>query len=162
MAQNWMYSVQALIITIITYYDSQAILSDISYQVNLLQTELSTVTTPDKLLTQCIADQGSRCTSLHSTLASRRAQYSKDIAGRYNNNKAVNITLVTSVTRQQQIAEISQLESLVSSSQDLMRKQTRLYIEKMDKLVMMDKDLEQMMTENKTLASRIKMMKKQL
>lgn len=124
----------------------KAILSDISYQVNLLQTELSTVTTPDKLLTQCIADQGSRCTSLHSTLASRRAQYSKDIA----------------VTRQQQIAEISQLESLVSSSQDLMRKQTRLYIEKMDKLVMMDKDLEQMMTENKTLASRIKIMKKQL
>ena len=66
------------------------------------------------------------------------------------------------VTRQQQIAEISQLESLVSSSQDLMRKQTRLYMEKMDKLVMMDKDVEQMMTENKTLASKIKMMKKQL
>ena len=43
-----------------------------------------------------------------------------------------------------------------------MRKQTRLYMEKMDKLVMMDKDVEQMMTENKTLASKIKMMKKQL
>jgi len=124
----------------------KAILSDISYQVNLLQTELSTVTTPDKLLTQSLADQDSRCTNLHSTLASRRAQYSKDIT----------------VTRQQQIAEISQLESLVSSSQDLMRKQTRLYMEKMDKLVMMDKDVEQMMTENKTLASKIKMMKKQL
>ena len=43
-----------------------------------------------------------------------------------------------------------------------MRKQTRLYIEKMDKLVMMDKDVEQMMTENKKLANKIKMMKKQL
>merc|ERR1712013_244234 len=62
----------------------KAILSDISYQVNLLQTKLSTVTTPDKLLSQCIADQGTRCTSLHSTLASRRAQYSKDIADRRN------------------------------------------------------------------------------
>jgi len=124
----------------------KAILSDISYQVHLLQTELSTVTTPDKLLTKSLADQDSRCANLHSTLASRRAQYSKDIT----------------VTRQQQVAEISQLESLVSSSQDLMRKQTRLYIEKMDRLVMMDKDIEQMMTENKTLATKIKIMKKQL
>ena len=64
----------------------QAILSDISYQVSLLQTELSTPTSLDRTITQTMRDrmndQANRCTNLHSTLAIKRAKYSKDMAGK--------------------------------------------------------------------------------
>jgi len=128
----------------------KAILSDISYQVSLLQTELSTPTSLDKTITQTMrdrmSDQANRCTNLHSTLAIKRAKYSKDMA----------------VTKDQQESELSQLESLVSSSQELMRRQTKAYMEKMNTLVMIDRDIEQMMAENQNLSSKIKIMKKKL
>ena len=41
-------------------------------------------------------------------------------------------------------------------------KQTRMYIERMDKLVMMDKNIAQLMSDNQKLARKINMMKKKL
>ena len=66
------------------------------------------------------------------------------------------------VTRENQISEISQLENLVSSSQELVMKLTRMYMERMDKLVMMDKNIAQLMSDNQKLARKINMMKKKL
>ena len=70
--------------------------------------------------------------------------------------------ILFTVTREHQISEISQLENLVSSSQELVMKQTRMYIERMDKLVMMDKNIAQLMSDNQKLARKINMMKKKL
>ena len=57
------------------------------------------------------------------------------------------------------MSEISQLESLVSSSQELVRKQTRRYMEQMDKLVMSDTTIEQLMVDNKKLTEEINVIK---
>ena len=73
--------------------------------------------------------------------------------------KTQNITFLFSATREQQMSEISQLESLVSSSQELVRKQTRRYMEQMDKLVMSDTTIEQLMVDNKKLTEEINVIK---
>ena len=41
-------------------------------------------------------------------------------------------------------------------------KQTRMYMERMDKLVMMDNNIAQLMSDNQKLARKINMMKKKL
>ena len=62
--------------------------------------------------------------------------------------------------KEHQISEISHLEYLVTSSQDLVRKQTKIFIERMDKLVMMDTTMEQSMTDNQVLTEHINLIKK--
>ena len=54
------------------------------------------------------------------------------------------------------------MENLVSSYKEIVRKQTMMYMERMDKLVMMDTNIEQLMTDNKKLARKISTMKKKL
>ena len=64
-----------------------------------------------------------------------------------------------SVSKEQHKSEISQLESLVESSQELVRKQTRRYMEQMDKLVMSDTTIEQLMVDNQKLTEEINVIK---
>jgi uncharacterized protein with PIN domain len=126
----------------------KAILSDISSQISILHSELSSASSTDKMLLKGlrsrICGQENRCHNLYSTLALRRGKYCKDME----------------VTKDHQTSELSQLESLVSSSQDLLRRQTRLYMERMSKQVIMDTDIEQLMAENQKLASEINLMKR--
>ena len=53
--------------------------------------------------------------------------------------------------RENQISEISYLKYLVTSNQDLVRKQTKTFIEWMDNLATMDTTMEQLMTDNQKL-----------
>ena len=58
-------------------------------------------------------------------------------------------------SRQQHIAELSQLESLVASSQELVRKQVRRYMDKMEKLVVSDNTVEKLIADSQTLSEEI-------
>ena len=64
------------------------------------------------------------------------------------------------VSREQHISEISQLESLVSSSQELVRKQIKRYMAQMEKLGMSDIMIEKLVADNQKLAEEINVIKK--
>ena len=57
------------------------------------------------------------------------------------------------------MAEISQLESLVSSSQDLMRKQVKRYMDQMEKLGMSDRGIEQLISDNQKIIMELHVIK---
>ena len=67
---------------------------------------------------------------------------------------------IFTAAREHQISDISQLESLVSTSQDLVRKHTREYMEKVDKLVKLDTTIKQLITDNQKLTEEINVIKK--
>ena len=67
---------------------------------------------------------------------------------------------IFTAARGHQISDISQLESLVSTSQDLVRKHTREYMEKVDKLVKLDTTIKQLITDNQKLTEEINVIKK--
>jgi len=130
----------------------KVILLDISSQTSLLVSSLSSLSSCpplDKLLLYSLLSrlehQANRSKQLHSSLALQRARYSTDMA----------------VTRDRHTEEISQLESLVLSSQDLLKKQTRKYMEKVDKQVMADTNIKKLITDNQKLTEEIKVIKKQ-
>ena len=57
------------------------------------------------------------------------------------------------------MAEISQLESLVSSSQDLLRKQVKRYMDQMEKLGMSDRGIEKLISDNQKLIMELHVIK---
>ena len=60
----------------------------------------------------------------------------------------------------QHSTEISQLEGLVISSQELVRKQTRKYTEQMDKLVASDSLLNKLCSDNLNIMDQLREIKK--
>ena len=60
------------------------------------------------------------------------------------------------------MSEISQLESLVFTSQELVRKQTRKYMEQVDKLISSDAVLEKLCQDNQVIMEQLKEIKKNL
>ena len=60
------------------------------------------------------------------------------------------------------MSEISQLESLVFTSQELVRKQTRKYMEQVDKLISSDAVLEKLCQDNQVIMEQLKEIKKKL
>ena len=60
------------------------------------------------------------------------------------------------------MSEISQLESLVFTSQELVRKQTRKYMEQVDKLISSDAVLEKLCQDNQIIMEQLKEIKKKL
>ena len=61
--------------------------------------------------------------------------------------------------REHHMAEISQLEYLVSSSQELLRKQVKRYMDQMEELEMSDRVIEKLIEENQNLVEAIQEIK---
>ena len=57
--------------------------------------------------------------------------------------------------REQHRAEMEQLEALVASSQGLVRRQNRRFLEQVDKLVLADSVIEQLLVDNDRLTERL-------
>ena len=64
-----------------------------------------------------------------------------------------------SALKEQHESEMSQLESLVMTSQELLGKQSRRFIRELDRLVMTDNTIKQLIQENESLTNNINMMK---
>ena len=63
------------------------------------------------------------------------------------------------VKREQHAEEMAQLEALVSSSQALVTRQNRRFMEQMDKMVTADSVIEKLLVDNNHLTSELKKMK---
>ena len=61
--------------------------------------------------------------------------------------------------REHHMAEISQLEYLVASSQELLRKQVKRYMEEMEEMEMSDRVIEKLIDDNQKLADEIQVTK---
>ena len=55
---------------------------------------------------------------------------------------------------------MSQLESLVSTSQELLRKQVKRYMNKMERLAISDRHIEELISDNQKIAREIHVIKK--
>jgi len=129
----------------------KAVLQDITREISLAEADLTNPTTSThklmlRSLHQRLDHQVSRCQHLQSSLALVRVQSSHAIAA----------------TREQHMSEISQLESLVFTSQELVRKQTRKYMEQVDKLISSDAVLEKLCQDNQIIMEQLKEIKKKL
>jgi len=128
----------------------KAVLDDIQREVSLTQADLLNPDTNNKLLLhsllQRLEHQVSRSQHLQSSLALARVESSHHIAA----------------TREQHISDISQLEYLVTSSQDLVRKQTRRYMEQIDSVIFSDNVLEKLYNDNQNTMDQLKEMKKKI
>jgi len=90
-------------------------------------------------LKQKLTNQVNRCSQLQSALAEQKEQTQS----------------ILSVMREQHEAEMSQLESLVSSSRGLLRKQNKRFLEQVDKLVLADSVIEQLLVDNDRLTNEL-------
>ena len=61
--------------------------------------------------------------------------------------------------REHHMAEISQLQYLVSSSQELLRKQVKRYMDQVEELEMSDRVIEKLIDDNQKLADEIQVTK---
>ena len=61
--------------------------------------------------------------------------------------------------REHHMAETSQLEYLVASSQELLRKQVKRYMDQMEELEMSDRVIEKLIDDNQKLADEIQVTK---
>ena len=62
-------------------------------------------------------------------------------------------------SREHHMAEMSQLESLVSTSQDLLRKQVKRYMDQVEKLGMSDREIEKLIGDNQKLTMELRVIK---
>jgi len=129
----------------------RAVLQDITREISQVEADLTIPTTMSQKLIlrsvhQRLEHQVSRCQHLQSSLALVKGQSNMAVA----------------VTREQHILEISQLESLVFSSQELVRKQTRKYMDQVNKLTSSDAVLENLCQDNQTLMEQLKVIKERI
>merc|ERR1712106_464571 len=115
----------------------KAVLEDIAREINLAQFDLTNASSSTHRhilhsLEQRLDAQVSRCQHLHSSLGKVRAQSSQ----------------VIRVTQDQNALDMSELESIVISSQELARKQNRKHAEQMDRLVSSDHLLDKLCQDN--------------
>jgi len=94
-------------------------------------------------LKQKLTLQFERCNKLQSALSLQQEQAHR----------------VLEASRSQHLHEISQLEAMVSSSQDLVRRQTKKFTEQVDKLVMADTVIEQLIVDNHNLTVQLNRLK---
>merc|ERR550532_3952475 len=90
-------------------------------------------------LKQKLTNQVNRCGQLQAALAEQKEQTQS----------------ILSVMREQHEAEMCQLESLVSSSRGLLRKQNKRFLEQVDKLVLADSVTEQLLVDNDRLTNEL-------
>jgi len=117
------------------------ILADITREKGEIEHEVDAY--PLQLVQQRLDQQVNRCKQLQSALALQKAQ-----AARVMEDK-----------REQHQVEMTQLEGLVNSSQALVTKQNRRFMEQMDKMVTADTVIEQLLTDNNLLALELRKMK---
>jgi len=92
---------------------------------------------------QQLSDQVTRCNTLHQALTQQKGQFHK----------------ILEDTRKQHQSQISQLEGLVSSSKELVKKQTMKFKNNVDKLVMSDTIIEQLIVDNDNLTVKLNTLK---
>jgi len=95
---------------------------------------------------QQLSNQVIRCNMLHEALTQQKGQFKQ----------------ILDDTRKQHKSQITQLEGLVSSSQELVRKQTMKYKDQVDKLVKSDMIIEQLIVDNDILTGKLYSLKGQL
>jgi len=122
----------------------QVILADITREKGEIEGEARSF--PLDLVQQRLEQQVNRCKQLQSALALQKAQ-----AARIMEDK-----------RLKHQEEMSQLEGLVNSSQALVTRQNRRFIEQMDRMVSADHAIEQLLTENNSLTLELKKLKNKL
>ena len=119
----------------------RVILEDISREKTEIEGEA--VSFPLEQVQQRLGQQVNRCKQLQSALALQKAQASRSME----------------VKREQHAEEMAQLEALVNSSQALVTRQNRRFMEQMDKMVTADSVIEKLLVDNNHLTSELKMMK---
>merc|ERR1719458_862446 len=119
----------------------RVILEDISREKTEIEGEA--VSFPLEQVQQRLGQQVNRCKQLQSALALQKAQASRSME----------------VKREQHAEEMAQLEALVNSSQALVTRQNRRFMEQMDKMVTADSVIEKLLVDNNHLTSELKKMK---
>ena len=119
----------------------RVILEDISREKKEIEGEA--VSFPQEQVQQRLGQQVNRCKQLQSALALQKAQASRSME----------------VKREQHAEEMAQLEALVNSSQALVTRQNRRFMEQMDKMVKADSVIEKLLVDNNHLTSELKKMK---
>jgi len=119
----------------------RVILEDISREKTEIEGEA--VSFPHEQVQQRLGQQVNRCKQLQSALALQKAQASRSME----------------VKREQHAEEMAQLEALVNSSQALVTRQNRRFMEQMDKMVTADSVIEKLLVDNNHLTSELKKMK---
>ena len=109
-------------------------------------------------LKQKLSNQVSRCRMLHEALARQKAEFQTTLQSKWCLTVSDNITLVTDCKAQHQ-AEVLELQDLVGSTQHLVRQQTSKVMEQVDKLVMSDTIIEQLLVDNDQLTTQLINMK---
>merc|ERR1719289_283302 len=122
----------------------RVILEDISREKTEIEGEA--VSFPVEQVQQRLGQQVNRCKQLQSALALQKAQAARSME----------------VKREQHAEEMAQLEALVNSSQALVTRQNRRFIEQMDRMVSADHAIEQLLTENNSLTLELKKLKNKL
>ena len=119
----------------------RVILEDISRE--KMEIEGEAVSFPVEQVQHRLGQQVNRCKQLQSALALQKAQASRSME----------------VKREQHAEEMAQLEALVNSSQALVTRQNRRFMEQMDKMVTADSVIEKLLVDNNHLTSELKKMK---
>ena len=119
----------------------RVILEDISREKTEIEGEA--VSFPVEQVQQRLGQQVNRCKQLQSALALQKAQAARSME----------------VKREQHLEEMAQLEALVNSSQALVTRQNRRFMEQMDKMVTADSVIEKLLVDNNHLTSELKKMK---
>lgn len=119
----------------------RVILEDISREKAEIEDDATTF--PVDHVHQRLGQQVNRCKQLQSALALQKAQAAR----------------VMEVRREQHTEEMVQLETLVNSSQALVTRQNRKFMEQMDKMVTADSVIERLLVDNNHLTSELKKMK---
>lgn len=119
----------------------RVILEDISRE--KMEIEGEAVSFPLEQVQHRLGQQVNRCKQLQSALALQKAQASRSME----------------VKREQHAEEMAQLEALVNSSQALVTRQNRRFMEQMDKMVTADSVIEKLLVDNNHLTSELKKMK---
>ena len=129
-------------------------LENITHEICLAQSDLTTASSSTerhilRSLEQRLDVQVSRCQHLHSSLGMVRAQSSRLLEVRRRTRIYYEfLKMGLLATKHQHATDISQLESMVISSQELLRKQSRKHAEQMDRLVSSDRLLDKLCQDN--------------
>jgi len=121
------------------------ILDDIARRKSLVEQEIETPQTEsfDQILLnslkQNLNNQVTRCKMLHEALARQKTQFQN---------------ILQNIKKQHQ-AQILELESLVASSKDVLRQQTVKIKDQVDKLVISDTIIEQLIVDNDELTNKL-------
>jgi len=128
------------------------ILDDIAREKSLVEQEIK-ISQSDSFdqilldsLNQKLSNQVTRCKMLHEALARQRTQFQN----------------ILDNTKKQHQAQVLELESLIASSKDVLRQQTIKIKEQVDKLVMSDTIIEQLIVDNDQLTTKLINLKQSL